>query len=368
MHMLQNILVPGLGLHERSVVLAIAVFIAAMLGIVAWIRWGADWLPASILLLSTIAAGVPMQSGGHHHHAQVGEWVPQMAAHEFPIVVAVVAAIVWLQASLRSIPVLRRFVAMRVEQAPANLSELPALACSQGAVVAALAGEQNADTKQAASSDQVFKRARWISRIARFRFGEDVFAVDHGLARAGLAMTAQLQPEQAQRFLTDARNAPGGVPCGEPGWIRMLDGTLTAIALDQLGDESAAKRWQEMLAGPLQLRRGHRPAMWWTPLGVRFGNAPLWEHALAMAIAVDQGWCDLQDWQHLRPQLLGAAARGVEIVDDERAIAAGRLWLRWVDDEQAARILNRPTVKRDPLAAMIETYRMSLAEATEVVS
>ena len=119
-----------------------------------------------------------------------------------------------------------------------------------------------------------------------------------------------------------------------------------------------------MLAGPLKLRRGHRPAMWWTPLGVSFGNTPLWEHALAAALARHHGWCGDEDWESLRPQLLGAAARGVSVVDDERAIAAGRLWLDVMDDEQASRILMKPTLRHDPIARAIEALRDRLAAET----
>ncbi len=360
MHMLQNILVPGLGLHERSLTLAIAVFVLVMFGIVAWVRWGVDWLPLTVLVLSTLAAGVPVQSS--HHHAVIDLAMPQVAAHEFPIVVAVVAAIVWLQASLKSIPIVRRLVAMRIDQAPQILSQLPAQACSQGAVLSCLAGVDRDEALRAARSDQVSKRARLISQVARFRFGDNIFAVDHGLARAGLAMTNGLAANEQAVFIADGSRAPGGVPCSEPGWIRLLDGTLTAVALEEAGDKEAGARWQQMLAGPLQLKRGHRPAMWWTGLGIRFGNTQLWEHALAMAIAYQRGWCGLEDWAHLRPQLLGAAARGVEIVDDERAIAAGQLWLNWLDDSQATRILNRPTIHRDPLARVIEAYGKTLAE------
>lgn len=360
MHMLQNILVPGLGLHERSLVLAIATFISVIAGLIAWIRWGIDWLPATLVVLSTLASGVPTESLGQDH-ASTNPLVLQYAAHEFPIVVAVVAALIWLQTSIKSLPLIRRIAATRVENAPQSIAELPPVACSQAAVISILSGSKSQNAAAAAANESVTQRCRWIGRVARFRFGDDPFMVDHGIARAGLLITGQLSENQKAQLMRDSTRAPGGVPCSEPGWLRFLDGTLTAVALTEAGDKTAGERWTQMLDGPLAIKRGHRPAMWWTPLGIAFGNAPLWEHALGCALARDYGWCSDKDWEGLRPRLLGAAARGVQIVDDERAIAAGRLWLDIVKDEQASRILMRPTVQYDPIALEIEALREQLA-------
>lgn len=356
-HMVQNLLVPGLGLQERSVVLAIFVFATMIIGIIAWIRWGVDWLPLAIVTLSTAAAGLPL-SGSIDHHAMVSNITPQYyaAAHEFPIVVAVVAALFWLQGVMRSIPLLRRLVTRPVSQSPAGVELLPAVEASQGAILGCLANSKSPGLARAADSKQVQQRAKWIGRVARFRFGEDAFAVDHGLARAALCMHQLLSQDQLDRFLSDAKKAPGGVPCSEPGWVRLLDGTLTAIALHEAGDQAAGDRWQKMLAEKFPLKRGHRAATCWVPLGMSLGNATLWEHALALALARHYNWSDDGDWQALRPALLGAASRGVQVVDDERAIAAGRLWLRWTNDEQAERILTRPTIGSDPVAKYIEAY------------
>jgi hypothetical protein len=94
--------------------------------------------------------------------------------------------------------------------------------------------------------------------------------------------------------------------------------------------------------------------MYWTPLGVAGGRAEAWEHALAAGIAHTGGWIGDEDWPALRARVLGAAARGSQHPHDERLIAAGRLWLTTIDDPEAARIVSRPTVRRDPLACAID--------------
>jgi hypothetical protein len=155
------------------------------------------------------------------------------------------------------------------------------------------------------------------------------------------------------------------VPASEPTWVRPLDATLAAIALSRDGHAVAGDAWSAMLRGPFALRRGHRAACWWTPLGVRIGSAPVWEHAATTALARAHGWCGDDDWVALRPRLLGAAARGAAEPADERAIAAGRLWLVHVRDEQAARILARPTVHRDALAVALDRLATRLAAQQE---
>ena len=65
---------------------------------------------------------------------------------------------------------------------------------------------------------------------------------------------------------------------------------------------------------------------------------------------------------------LGASARGTAHPDDERTIAAARVWLRFVDDEQAARLLARPTVAHDPLAVALDCYASSIPVHEEVTA
>jgi hypothetical protein len=142
--------------------------------------------------------------------------------------------------------------------------------------------------------------------------------------------------------------------------VRTLDATLAAAALEELGETGGGERWRAMLAGPLALRRGHRPAWWWSPLGIAAGRCLDWEHAAATAVAHERGWIGADDWPALRKRVLGAAARGSSRRDDERLIASGRAWLALVDDPGAERIVSRPTVCHDPLAVAIDTLARHL--------
>jgi hypothetical protein len=158
------------------------------------------------------------------------------------------------------------------------------------------------------------------------------------------------------------------VPCSEPGWIRLLDGTLTALVLDRSGHPDVGSRWAAALAGPLRCRRGHRPAWWWTPLGLPVSHALPWEHLAATGLARAAGWIgDDQDWTVLRRAAFGAAARGGRRPADERLVAAGRIWLALVDDPEAAAILRRPTIGRDPTAAALDAVATLLQRTPDAL-
>jgi hypothetical protein len=109
-----------------------------------------------------------------------------------------------------------------------------------------------------------------------------------------------------------------------------------------------------LYAEHFRLRRGHRAAAWWTPLGVPVGACATWEHAAATGIARALGAVGDADWAALRTRALGAAARGTRDYHDERLVAAARLWLAFVEDQAAAAIINRPTVRHDPLAVALD--------------
>jgi hypothetical protein len=186
--------------------------------------------------------------------------------------------------------------------------------------------------------------------------------VDHAHARAARSLTGASDASADERFAADARRTRAGVPASEPGWVRLLDGTLAAAALEESGAADAATQWAAMLDGPFAARRGNRPAWWWTPLGIAGGRALEWEHAAATALAHGRGWIGADDWSLLRRPVLGAAARGAARRDDERLIAAGRVWLALVDDPAAERIVARPTVRHDPLARALDTYARHLQD------
>ena len=128
-----------------------------------------------------------------------------------------------------------------------------------------------------------------------------------------------------------------GVPASEPGWVRLLDGTLAALALERPATRGAASGGRPSLDGPFRLRRGHRPAAFWTPLGVRGPRGATWEHAAATGLARAAGWIATDDdWQAVRTRTLAAAARGTRsptTSDSWRPVGSG---CRFVDDPQAA--------------------------------
>jgi hypothetical protein len=229
--------------------------------------------------------------------------------------------------------------------------------CRCASIVALAAPNPGADLDRLLATMEdghVARRAARVGLIARGRRGRDPFRVDHAHARAALSLTGRMSVDAESRFIDDARVAPGGVPASEPSWVRPLDGTLAAVALQRAGDAEARQRWTAMLTGPMSLRRGHRPAFWWTPLGLSAGTAPPWEHAAATAIARAMSWVSDDDWSVLRPRVLGAAARGSATRHDERLIAAGRVWLAFVDDPLAAGIVTRPSVRHDPIAVALD--------------
>lgn len=356
-HAARSMLVPGAGLAEAAPALAVGFVALAVAATVAWLRWGTDWA----LVLVVVAAMAASAAWGSTEH---GAEVAQRAAHEFPLVVVVAAAIGWARATLGGVPGFGWLAGRRVHDEHVTvLDELPPVDRCRAVAVAALAGDLTAEHRAAVTTPDVARRAARIGFAARLRRGGDPFRVDHAPARAALALTGDLDAAATERFVADARGNPLGVPASEPTWVRTLDGTLAALALARLGDDAAPRRWAAALDGPLAVHRGHRPSWWWTPLGVSAGRCLDWEHATATALAHEQGWIDDADWVHLRRRVLGAAARGSSRRDDERLIAAGRIWLTLVDDPGAERIVSRPTVRHDPLAVALDAHARHLRAA-----
>lgn len=331
-HMARSILVPGAGLYDERLPVGLALTALAVVATVAWLRWGMDWWLVAVVVLAVVVSGVLAEDG---HPAEV-----QQAAHEFPLVVVVLGAIAWVRSMSRRLPLVHR-----LRRAP-RVRPLPPVDRCRAAAIAALAGTEV--EMASIEARDVVVRARRINLLARGRRGGDPFRVDHAHTRAALALTDRLGDEQLARFRADAAASWAGVPCSEPGWARLLDGALAAIATGQ------PERWIEHLHGALHLRRGHRPAWIWTPLGIAAGRADEWEHAAATALARAHHWIGDEDWAALRKQALGAAARGTANKADERLIAAARIWVALVDDEPAARVLARPTVRHDALAVALD--------------
>lgn len=355
-HAVRSMLVPGSGLLEARPVLAAAFLALAVTATVSWLRWGVDWAVVAVVAAAMAASAA---WGSVDHGDEVA--VRVRAAHEFPLVLAVVGALGWARAVLGRAPGFGWLAGRRArEDDDRSLTDLAPVDRCRAVAIAALAGDVTETAAAGAAADDVARRARRVGLAARLRRGGDPFRGEHAHARAALALTGQLDHDARQRFVADADASPVGVPASEPGWVRILDATLAAAALEELGEQGHARRWSEVLSGPLAVRRGHRPAWLWSPLGLAAGRTLDWEHAAATAIARSRGWNGADDWPVLRQRVLGAAARGTGRRDDERLVAAGRVWLALVDDPAAERIVARPTVRHDPLAVALDTYATRL--------
>jgi hypothetical protein len=354
-HAARSMLVPGAGLLETEPVVAALCMVAAAVATVAWVRWGVDW---SVVLVVGCAMAASAAWGTSVH---VASTTVSRASHEFPLVLVVAGLIGWARVALAGVPGFRWLAGRRRTGTPTlQLGDLPPTDRSRAISFLALAQAAGPDAAAEAHAPDIARRARRVGLVARARRGGDPFRVDHAHARAALALTGGLDPAARGRFVDDSRRSRAGVPASEPGWVRLLDATLAAAAIDDLGEAACTLRWQTMLAGHLHLRRGHRPAWWWSPLGVAAGRCLDWEHAAATAVAHERGWIGADDWPALRQRVLGAAARGNSRRDDERLIAAGRVWLELVDDPGAGRVLSRPTICHDPLAVAIDTFARHL--------
>lgn len=350
-HLVRNLLVPGAGLIDERPWVGAAFVVLAVVAIVAWMRWGADWAAVGVTVGSLVVTAA--STGDVHEPAAL---VAERAAHEFPLVVLVVAAIGVVRSAARRVPGLRRLVsrAHRRRTGLADVANLPVRERCLTAAVLALADER---VMAASILDDpgVLAAARRTAVVGRLRFRDDGLGRDAALTRAARLLAGIDGGDAASRLATEAVDTVLGAPASAPGWLRPLDATLAVVALGRSGaDPSAGERWTTSLASTLAPRRGHRPARWWTPLGVRVGSLDDWEQIATTAIARQYGWLTDDDWQLVRARALGAAARGTASAADERAIAAARLWLAVVDDEPAARILDRPTVCHDPLAVALD--------------
>jgi hypothetical protein len=370
-HMARGLLLPGAGLVDERLVLAIGLFLGFVAATVVWLAWGVDWLVGATFLASVGLSGALTSAEVHdtaESLAAVPTLVPRLGAHEFPVVVLVVAALAWVRTVTGRVPGLRWLTTRRTRRRAGGdgtdaLDAVDGLApvdrSRTAAVLALVPGEPSPGrAERIATDDGVRRRAARVGLVARGRLGGDPVRVDHAHARAALSLTGALDAAATERFVADGARSLLGVPCSEPGWIRPLDGMLAAVALHRVGGDVSA--WRRAMRAELGLRRGHRPDRWWTPLGIGAGSMPAWEQAASTGIARALGWVDDADWTALRRRALGASARGTTHPHDERLIAAARIWLAQVDDPEAARLLARPTVRHDPLAVALDTLARAL--------
>lgn len=361
-HMARNLLFPGAGVVDHSPLLAAAFAVLAVAATVVWLQWGADWVVVAVVIASTAVAGLLAVSHPSLGTAQLLH--PVRAAHEFPLVVLVIVAIAWVRSAAGRVPVLRHLV-IRRNRALGGGVDLASLApvdrCRAAALFLLLAPNPEITVDSAWSAD-VIARARRVSAVARLRFGRDPLGRDHAPLRTVRLLAGRMSEAERNRYASEALSSDIGAPCSEPSWVRPLDATLAVLALQRCAAREAGAKWVEALGGAYSLRRGHRPAWWWTPLGVGAGSAPAWEHAAFTGLARAAGWVEDADWHALRKRALGAAARGAEHPHDERLVAAARVWLAFVDDPEAMRIIHRPGVRRDPLACALDQLAALLCE------
>jgi hypothetical protein len=307
-----------------------------------------------LVLVAVVASGLVTDAP---HAATDAMSRPVMAAHEFPLVLLAAGLISWLRGVAGRVPGWSHLARRRARTSDglASIDRLSAVDRSRTAAVLALAGDESV-AADIATDPIIETRARRVGAWARGRRSGSSFRVDHAHARAAVVLAGG----DDTAFAADAGRTALGVPCSEPTWIRPVDAALAAVALHRMG--ASTEQWQEALSAEFGLRRGHRPAWYWTPLGWSAGSAPGWEHALMSALARAMGWVGDDDWAGLRARALGASARGTEHPHDERLIAAARLWLVYVDDRRAAPLLARPTICHDPLAVAIDRLATRLAD------
>lgn len=359
----RSIALPGVGFVEWQPLLASFTIVAAIGVLVLWLQWGADW---SVVAVWTIAAAVTWWVVPLHHDvasSAPGTLRVLRASHEFAVVLVVLAAIGRMRVAFSSLP---GFGARSARRAADGTITRPVLVLnavdrSRAAALNVLAGGDAVASIAELRSPEVIRRAVRIGRVARGRFRGDPLRADHAAVRAGLVLAGGATPAEVDAFRVECHRRRAGVPGSEPTWVRLLDGTLAALALDHLGEHECVDRWRQVHDRHFALRHGRRRGALHTPSMLTIGTAPPWEHATATALTRHAGWIGDDDWQHLRRRCLGAAARGANTAEDARLVAAGRVWARLVGDAEAARILRRPTLALDELAHAIDRLADGLA-------
>ena len=168
-HAARSMLVPGAGLAEAAPVLAVGFVVLAVAATVAWLRWGTDWA----LVLVVVAAMAASAAWGSAEH---GADTVQRAAHEFPLVIVVAAALGWARATLGGIPGFGWVAGRRVhEEHVTDLAGLPPVDRCRAVAVAALAGGVTAEHRAAVAAPDIARRSARIGLAARLRRGGDPF-------------------------------------------------------------------------------------------------------------------------------------------------------------------------------------------------
>ncbi len=347
-HAFRSLLLPGAGLYNHAYLwLGIFFTVVAFSATIAWLQWGTDVILVMVVLASVVTSAI--LSSSQHNAIDV-----QVSAHEFPLIVIVAGAASWVRMMFGKRGSIRRHH-LSSDIGFQNLNSLPPVERCQAVSVARLAGVEVSYVQ-----DDIVKRAQRINFWSRGHMGSHPFFQYHASARTAQVLSSPGNPDERQSFIQECKNSSSGVILSEPTWCRLLDGTLTAIALKRLGEHQPLALWQSYMTDHFYVQRHHRPTAVWAPLAIRMTHASPWEHAAAMALAYAEGITNEQDWEMLKKSALGAAARGAKNPHDQRLVAAGRIFARAVHDDLSLRILNKPTLGSDPLAHALHVYANSM--------
>ncbi len=364
-HIAESVIFPGAGLFENYRLLSVGFALAVVAATVAWMSWGADWLVGAVWVAALVATVLLAQRG---QPVVRGVAQPLRGSHEFPLVMAVIAAVAWTKSVLARLPGVRQFRRARQRRrdelgrsAASVVDTCRAASIAALAISAGAAGVDVTGHRLAITDARVQRRARRVGAIARWRFTGDPLRADQAHIRTALWLWGELSDDQAAGFVAEAGRRLAGVPASEAGWVRPVDAVLAAVALDEHGVQTP--RWPAMLHDRWSLRNGHRPAWCYEPLGLVAGACPPWEHATLGALCRTRGWVGDADWAAVRRTVLGGAARHDGDAHDERLVAAGRLWLAYVDDEQARQVIGRRSVGTDRIAVALSQLARAVAAA-----
>ncbi len=101
-HMAMNLLLPGAGLFGVHTLAAIGFVLLAIAALGLWLRWGMDWTVVMVLIAAMVASAIAV----HDHTATA--LAPQRSAHEFPLVILIVGALVARRTLVAPVPADRR--------------------------------------------------------------------------------------------------------------------------------------------------------------------------------------------------------------------------------------------------------------------
>ncbi len=363
--------VPGFGLWGDYRVLSILFLVAVPVLLVAWLRWGTDWLLLGVWAAAPVLTFILFPTG-HVHPEAVAQPRVFIAAHEVTWVMAVFALVYWIGLYIRRIPIVDRLLSMFQRPRPQGLAALPHLPVVERARAIGflgLAHRAGADVpleeaRAALQLPDVRKYARRVALAGRARFGGNPLARDHAHIRAARLLVDEGTPREAALAAAEAeRSSLAAIP-SEPGWVRLVDSTLMCAALAAHGHDAAVEAWRGSLDEWFALHKGKRPSSRHTALGFAPFNAQPWEHAAAGAVLLAHGWIDPEpEWQTVKRQALGAVGRGGRVVVDKRAVAAGRCWAVQVGDEDTLSLLARISpATNDPIAVALEALAVALEQ------